>query len=429
MRDHSNHIQFSRDQAIAAILAECDFHPAIETVPIGESFGRVLARDAKAQLDMPNCLTCRMDSVAVHWSDFENGMPNTSAWKRGVQWEFANTGVGMPEGFDTAIVVEHAQISDDDEHVSFDAMPSGQYAGTSPAGSRMHEGDVLVKAGTVITPLLAAHITSGNNTTVDVVAKPKVAFLPTGNELVPAGSDVPRGKNIESNSVMMLGKIRAWGGEPIMFDITPDEPKAIEAALRKAAQLADIVVLNAGSSKGSDDYSVEILERIGQVLCHQTNHGPGHHSSCSVLEGTPVVGISGPPGGAAFTTDFYLRPVMQLFLGLSTEPVRVRARLTEEFPAGGPGSKMKDAKNESKGEVRPTEAGMKVLFYGVKQLIVAEGEDGVLEATPTKSGRPGPVEAEGASAYYMLPTGPGHEAPQPGDFIEVELRPSYAFEV
>lgn len=433
MRGHSKHIQMTRDEAIAAILGACDFHPAVEEVGVSDSIGRVLAEDAVAQLDMPNSLTCAMDSVAVHWADFEAaakdgetaGIPDTSAWKRGVDWQFANTGVGMPEGFDTAVVVEHATISEDEQHVTFDSAPSHKGAGTIAPGSRMHKGDVLVKAGTLVTPLLAAHIASGNNVVVRVVAKPKVAFLPTGNELVPAGGEIPRGKNIETNSIMMKGKIEQWGGEAILYPITPDKPDAIEAALRKAATEADIVVLNAGSSKGSDDWSLEVLERIGKVLYHQTNHGPGHHSSCSVLDGTPVIGISGPPGGAAFTTDFYLRPAMQKFLGQNTDPVRVPVRLAEDFPAGGPhaGHASKpDAKGVEKlpGEKRPLEKGP---FMGIRQMCLSVSDDGVIEARPIGSVHAAPPLAETADAYYGLVSGPGLTPPHAGDIIEVDLRP------
>lgn len=426
MRDHSQHIQVTKDEAVEAILDACQFDPATEVVPIDQAIGRVLAADAVAQLDMPNALTCALDSIALHWSDFEGldgAVPDTSGWVRGVDWEFANTGVAMPEGFDTAIVIEHAQVSEDEQHVVIDAAPSAQFAGTRPAGGKFHAGDVLVEAGAIVTPLLAAHIASGNNAEVTVVAKPKVAFLPTGNELVPVGGDIPKGRNIETNSLLMKGKIEQWGGEALLFPITPDDPEAIEAALRKAAAQADIVVLNAGSSKGSDDWSLEILERIGRVLYHQTNHGPGHHSSCSVLDGTPIIGISGPPGGAAFTTDFYLRPAMQKFLGFDPQPVRMQVRLAEAFPKGGhPGPKGGKAEGgaKPKGEARPREAGP---FFGVKQMVLRMGADGVIEAFPTSSSHPGPVEAEGASAYYGLRNGPGIEPPAAGDMITVALRP------
>ena len=425
MRDHSHHIQVSKEQAIQLILGACKFSPGIEEVPIEQAIGRVLARKAVAQLDMPNALTCCLDSVAVHWDDFaqlEGGLPDTSEWVRGRDWEFANTGVAMPEGFDTAIVIENVVVSDDEQHIELLAAPSKQFAGTRPAGSNFHAGDVLVEANVVVTPLLAAHIASGNNALVKVVAKPKVAFIPTGNELVPVGGAIPLGKNIETNSLLMKGKIESWGGEALLFPITPDDPEALEETLRKAAAQADIVVLNAGSSKGSDDWSLEILERIGEVLYHQTNHGPGHHSSCSVLDGTPVIGISGPPGGAAFTTDFYLRPAMQKFLGQDPWPMRAAVRLAKAFPAGGrsgPG-KPSDAQKVPAGEARPRETGP---FYGIKQMILRPSADGYMAAYPTSSSHPGPVEAEVAGAYYALKSGPSVQPPAVGDLIEVVLRP------
>ena len=279
MRDHSKHIQISREEVVSGLLAACDFSPKTEMVRLDESFRRVLGEDVVAACMLPNVLTCRMDSIAVHWSDFVEGMPDTSGWVRGKDWEFANTGVAMPEGFDTAIVIEHVVVSDDEQRVEIDAAPSAQFAGTSAIGSRLKPGDVLAKAGEIITPDIAARIAGGNVTSVAVRRKPRVAFVPTGNELVPAGSAVvPTGKNIESNSLVVRGKVEAWGGVFLPFDIVPDDPDLIVQAVKKACACADIVVLNAGSSKGSDDWSVEQLEEIGTIICHQVNHGPAHHS-------------------------------------------------------------------------------------------------------------------------------------------------------
>ena len=309
MRDHSQHIQLSREEAVAATLAALDAQPEgfgwrgraaaadhagkvarklVERVSLSESVGRVLAYDVCAANDMPSALTCAMDSIALHWSDFadlaDGEVPDTSSWMRGRDWQFANTGVAMPEGFDTAIVIEHAQVSADEQHVVIDAAPSKPGAGTRPAGSAMRRGDVLGRAGQLITPDLAARMGSGNNGSVPVVRRPRVAFIPTGNELVAPGvpfdpdrasSFAARGRNFETNSVLVKAKCEQWGGRFVPFDIVPDRRDAIEEAIAQAVEQADIVVLNAGSSKGSDDWSCEVMEQMGQMICHQTNHGPG----------------------------------------------------------------------------------------------------------------------------------------------------------
>ena len=96
MRDHSKHIELSRQQAVEGILGLCDFgaiEDRVELVSLAEAQGRVLARDVLAQTETPNVLTCCMDSIAVRWEDFENGDPDTSTWARGVNWQFANTGI------------------------------------------------------------------------------------------------------------------------------------------------------------------------------------------------------------------------------------------------------------------------------------------------------------------------------------------------
>lgn len=477
MRDHSKHIELSREEAVAAMLGKCAFPkaegaPMEELVPVAESFGRVLARDVASLVDKPNKLQCCMDSIAVHWEAFEGlpagELPDTSAWVRGADWEFANTGVAMPDGFDAAIVIEHVSVSADEQHVQIDAAPSARFAGTRAPGSQMKRGDVLARAGETVTPDVAARIATGNVTAVPVRVKPKVAFIPTGDELVVPGGPIETGRNIETNSLLFRGKVEKWGGVPLVFDIVPDDPGLIKDAIRRACAMADIVVLNAGSSKGSEDWNCEQMEELGEVICHETNHGPGHHSSYALVDGTPVVGISGPPAGASFTLNFYLRPLMMRFLGRPTEPERIPVRLAAPFPAkkghgggkaigaakaGGAGdvaagadagvsaagdaaigadaagaetaagaaASGESAPAKVAGEVRPSIVAPGATFFSIKFLTVEAAPDGALSGTPLP-GRPGSPEAEAANAYYMMPSGPGVKPPAVGDVIWVEMR-------
>lgn len=438
MRDHSHHIELSREEAVEGMLEalpEWFSTPRFEQVPLDQSAGRVLAEDVAAKTDVPNSLTCCLDSVAVHWDDFaglpEGQVPDTSGWVRGVDWEFANTGIAMPEGFDTAVVVEHVTVSDDAQSVAINSAPSERFAGTRAAGSQMRAGDVVVKAGCVITPDIAARMASAGHSTATVVARPRVAFVPTGDELVPP--NVPfsesrpdrfaaRGRVYESNSAVVRGKVEQWGGVYVPFDIVPDDRDAIRRALEKACEVADIVVLNAGSSKGSDDWCVEVIEEMGTVVCHQTNHGPGHHSSYALIDGVPIVGISGPSGGASFTLNFYLLPVMKQFFGLDPAPRRIPARLGVAVGAGSMHKLAKENPGKLPGEQRPPEAtDPGSSFYAVKFMTLEVAEDGTLVATPVQ-GKAGSAQAQHANAYYMMPAGAGDVPPQPGDVIFVELR-------
>lgn len=441
MRDHSNHIQLTRDEGVKKMLAE--LHSAgfdekarksVERISLTEAFGRVLAQDIVAKTDVPNALTCRMDSVALHWEDFANlaegELPDTSKWVRGKDWQFANTGIAMPKGFDTAIVIENVKVSDDEQSIEILALPSKCGAGTSAVGSKMKRGDVVLNAGCKITPDVAATISSAGYSSVLVVRRPRVSFLPTGNELVPANlpfsPSTPDfyagyGHVFESNSILTRGRVEQWGGTFTCFDIVPDDYEQIKAAIVEAVNTSDIVVLNAGSSKGSDDWSVEVLDELGKMIYHQVSHGPGHHSFAAIVDGTPVIGISGPPGGASFTLGFYLRPVMNQWLGLDTEPTTVQAKLSGTFGKNHFARKNIESMKPV-GENRPPEAtGPNAKFTSVRFVRLNLDEDGTLLATPVERGELPPTEIEN-TAIFMLESGPDDNFPKEGDMITVELR-------
>lgn len=439
MRDHSQHIEVSRDEAVRLMLSalqDAGFRDKActerEHIALTDSYGRVLAADVRAKTDVPNALTCCMDSIAVHWDDFadldEGDIPDTSEWTRGEEWQFANTGIAMPAGFDTAIVIEHVEVSDDEERIKILTAPSKQYAGTRHPGSSMKRGDVVLPAGIIITPDHAATISSAGHSSVLVEKKPRVSFMPTGNELVPAnlpysesapGSYAGYGHVFESNSVLARGKVEQWGGTFSCFDIVPDEYETIKQTILEAVDVSDIVVLNAGSSKGSDDWSVEVLEEIGTMLYHQVSHGPGHHSFGAIVNGTPIIGISGPPGGASFTLGFYLRPIIKAWLGLEPGPTILRARLKGSL---GKNKSKKLSQIKTAGETRPpvaTAPGEK--FTSVRFVRLEEEADGTLVAIPIDRGdanKPG----MGTTAIFMLEAAVDDEYPVEGDMIDVELR-------
>jgi len=330
MRDHSGYIEKERHQAVRDVLDAWEFQRDVERVDVTDALGRVAAADVRSLNTLPNKLTSNMDGIAVRFAAFENGAPDTAAWVRGRDWQFCNTGIGMPDDFDTAIAIEKVEVSADNEHVRLLALPERRGQATTPIGANLREGDLLVRAGEQLTPALLAVLNMGGYTQVDVVKRPIVAFIPTGNELVDAGLPLPAGKNVESNAVMICAKLTQWGAEPLRFPIIPDDWDRIESTLAEAARRADIIVINAGSSKGSDDFTCEILEQHGRMMHHMLAQGPGRHCSGAFWEGVPVIGISGPPMGAEFTADWMVKPLVDRYLGLSgAYPPMVFARMAE----------------------------------------------------------------------------------------------------
>lgn len=307
----------SRSEMTARIRETVTSRLWTETVGLTECAGRVCAEDLYARNTLPNRPVSRMDGIAVRFEDFGEGMPDTSLWQEGEQYVFSNTGTAVPDGYDTVILIE--EVSFPEGCLKLGKLPKKQGENISPCGGLMKEGELLAARGEMITPELAGVLAAGGIRGVPVLSRPKVAVLPTGDELVPWDVEVPEGKNVETNSLMLAGFIREWGGQAHVFPIIPDDPQCLEEALKRAAATADLVVLNAGSSKGSKDYSVDVMEKIGDVLVYELGHGPGKHSSLSLVDGTPVLGVAGPPAGAAVAARLYLRAAMDALLLQPTE--------------------------------------------------------------------------------------------------------------
>jgi molybdopterin molybdotransferase/putative molybdopterin biosynthesis protein len=334
----------------------------------------------------------------VRYADFEAGMPDTSQWQCGKEYIFCNTGIGIADTYDSVIRIEDVDIGEDGVLKVLRTPEKGQC--TIPVGSWVEEGDLILKKHSRLTPLGMAALGLGGHAVVKVFKKPVVAFLPSGNELREPGRSLERSQNVDTNSVMIMVKILQWGGEPLMYPISPDEPERLKELLADAVSKADIVVINAGSSKGTDDFTVEVLESAGTILCHEVDHGPGKHTSYTIgTGGTPIVGLSGPPGGAESTADFYLRPLIDTYL---CQPVtaapRIKARLVSDAVSG------------------------KTVEF-IMRMFVKQMEDGSYTAKPLPfAAKLDIVSMDKANGFLRIPPSHIYRA---GEIVEIELRYPY----
>lgn len=275
--------------------------------------GRVCAENLYSRNILPNTPVSRLDGIGVRYCDFEQGMPDTSHWELGKEYVYCNTGIAIPDGYDTVIAIEEVTVEEEGLRIQTPPGLKGQMI--HAPGYHMEKGERLIGQGEVITPAHVGLLAAGGVRQVPVYAKPTVAVIPTGDELVAPTDQLPLGKNIDTNSYMIGAYLAQFGAEPDVLPVVEDNPEQLRAAFKQALASHDAVIVIAGSSLGTKDYTIPILRELGDVLVPELAHGPGRKSSLSVVEGKSVLGIAGPPMGAQIVCDLYLAPFVSALRG------------------------------------------------------------------------------------------------------------------
>lgn len=301
-----------------------------ETIRVADSLGRICAVDVFAKNTLPNKPISSCDGVSVRFEDFSEGMPDTLSWVEGKDYCFSNTGVAIKDAYDTVIAIEKVEF-DEKGKISFLSGPKNSGERVGLVGGQTKAGELIAHQGERINASLIGMLLTSGITNIKVLAKPKVAFIPTGDELVPAGYETPVGKNVESNSLMLKAHINECGGEAILYPIIPDVMEKLTEAISSAIEVADLVLICAGSSKGNKDFTIELLESVGNVLVYELGHGPGKHCSLAYAGNTPIIGLPGPPMGADLTAGLYVKNAMHLMQMQPVQsPYAIEAELTED---------------------------------------------------------------------------------------------------
>ena len=290
-----------------------------ETLPLEQALGRTTSEPVWARISSPHYDSSAMDGVAVRAADTV-GATETSPvrLKVGPEASWVDTGDPVPDGFDAVIMVEVIHEVDDETIEIRDPVPP--YHHVRPLGEDIVATELLLPSGHRIGPADLGACASAGLSEIDVRQRPRIAVLPTGNELVSAGSDLKPGEIIESNGLMLAAMVREWGGEAALLPPVPDDPAALGSAIGRAARKADVIVVNAGSSAGDEDYTAEVVSKLGRLVVHGVAVRPGHPVVLGVVEGKPVLGIPGYPVSAAVTSELFVKPLIEQMLG--TAPSR-----------------------------------------------------------------------------------------------------------
>jgi molybdopterin molybdotransferase len=296
-----------------------------EQVALTDGLGRVLAEDLAARRTQPPFPASAMDGYAARAADVATvparlrvvgAVPAGQAYPGRVGPGEAVrifTGAPVPEGADCIVIQEDTE-RDGEFVVVREGAPAGRYV--RPAGLDFREGDVLLRAGRALTARDIGLAAAMNRPWLSVRRRPRVAILPTGDEVVMPGDPVGPNQIVSSNGIALAAFVRACGGEPMMLGIAPDDASSLQD-LAAGAVGADFLVTTGGASVGEHDLVKDALGASGLELDFwKIAMRPGKPLMVGRLRGTPMMGLPGNPVSSLVCALLFLRPALERLLGV-----------------------------------------------------------------------------------------------------------------
>jgi putative molybdopterin biosynthesis protein len=335
----------------------------IENIPLDEyAIGRVLAKPIWARISSPHYHASAMDGFAVHSTDTIGAQPsNPITLSMGTDALYLDTGDPLPDGFDAVIPIENVESINGKGEISSSIRHPDSIrirAAVTPwsqvrlLGEDIIQSQLVLAAGQALRPVDLGVVAAAGHQMVGVARYPQIAIIPTGTELVPLGTDLKSGNILEYNSIVLAAQIKTWGGAATRFPITPDVIDTICDRVKEAAQHYDLILLNAGSSAGSEDYSAQVVEKLGTLLVHGVAVRPGHPVILGMIKReehkttrsgknnrpkeVPIIGVPGYPVSAILTAEIFVEPLIAQWTGRRPQELPVElAYLTRKTTSPG----------------------------------------------------------------------------------------------
>ncbi len=391
-----------------AALAEAGVDAPLpgEWLALEDAAGRVTAEPVWARISSPHYHASAMDGYAVR-ADDTRGATETNPVHLTVDQQafYVDTGDPLPAGTNAVIMLEEVQVRDCAIEILAAVAP---WQHVRPMGEDIVATELILPANHRLRPQDVGAAAGAGHGRLQVRRRPRVAIQPTGTELVAPGSDLHPGDIIEYNSLVLAAMVREWGSLPTRLPPLADDYAAIRDRIVEAAQTHDLVIVNAGSSAGSEDFTARIVAELGTLLVHGIAIRPGHpvilglvnitdhgsrgtgHASRTV----PIIGLPGYPVSAAITCELLVKPTLARWLGQAAdERPKLAATLARKVVS-------------PEGE----EEFLRVTVGQVGERVIA---------TPLPGGSGVLMSLVRADGLVRIPAGmPGHEA---GEQVTVEL--------
>lgn len=308
--------------------------------------GRVTAEPVWARLSSPHYHAAAMDGFALRAVDSDEAMPNAPvSLAVGSQAVPIDTGDPLPDWANAVVPIENVEALDEKDAICPDVRKPHKirlraaltpWSHVRPMGEDIVATQLVLPSGHILRPVDLGAVAAAGHHSLRVTRRPRVAIIPTGSELVEIGAPVRSGVIIEYNSLVLAGQVNTWGGQAVRFPIVADNFESILQMVHQAANQSDLVLLNAGSSAGSEDFSAQVVEASGQLLVHGVAIRPGHPVILGLIQredgkNIPIIGVPGYPVSAALTGEIFVEPLLARWCGRAKyQPVVIEAKLTRK---------------------------------------------------------------------------------------------------
>lgn len=315
------------------LLEHQGFESQTQVIPVYESCGRVTAEAVYAHICAPHYTASAMDGVAVCARDTFGATETTPVTLHPEQFTVLDTGDPVPEGRDAVIMVEDL-VKNEDGSITIHAA-AAPWQHIRQIGEDVCAGEMILPGHMTVTPAAIGAMIAGGVLELRVIRRPVVGIIPTGDEIIPPCTDPRPGDILEFNGSIFSAMVRQWGAEPVVYPIVPDDFDRIKAMVEKASDQCDMVILNAGSSAGREDFSAQVIRQLGQVLYHGIAIKPGKPAILGCRGKTAILGVPGYPVSGIIVIEQFLKPLIEHWLKTAAKPEHyAQATLTRPVVSG-----------------------------------------------------------------------------------------------
>ena len=315
------------------LLEEHGFGPKTEVIAVYDACGRVTARAVYAHICAPHYAASAMDGVAVNARDTFGATETTPVVLQPEQYIVLDTGDPIPEGMDAVIMVEDI-VKNDDGSITIHAA-AAPWQHIRQIGEDVCAGEMILPSHMAVTPAAIGAMIAGGVLEIEVIRKPVVGIIPTGDEIVPPCTDPKPGDILEFNGSIFSAMVKSWGAEAVVYPIVPDKFDQIKEMVARAAAECDMVILNAGSSAGREDFSAKVIRELGQVLYHGIAIKPGKPAILGCQGEKPILGVPGYPVSGIIVIEQLLKPLIDHWRKVPAAPAQyATATLTRPVVSG-----------------------------------------------------------------------------------------------